>query len=56
MVFLADLNKAGWTITIGPLYVAAVHAIFGGDTGRGDDLASRLDDLRAKLQRKELCE
>lgn len=56
MLFLADLNKAGWAIAIGPMYAAATHANWGCAIGRGDDLAEMLDALRTSLKKRELCE
>jgi hypothetical protein len=56
MVFLGDLNRAGWLLVIGPFSVAAIHPSFGAVAGRGDDMASRLDDVRSQLQKRELCE
>lgn len=56
MMFLADLNKSGWSIAIGPHYVVATHNTWGAAMGRGEDLAERLDNLRTNLQSRELCE
>lgn len=56
MLFLADLNRSGWAIGIGPYYVAATHATWGAAMGKGEDLAERLDDLRKQLQARELCQ
>lgn len=54
--FLADLHLSGWTIVIGPRVTCAVHSTWGGEVGRGDDMASMLDDLRRRLRERELCE
>lgn len=56
MLFLSDLNKAGWAIAIGPVYVAATHNNWGCAIGRGEDLAERLDNLRETLRKRDLCE
>lgn len=56
MVFLGDLHKAGWAVFIGARYTLASHYTWGHEQGRGDDLASQLDDLRNRLRDRELCE
>lgn len=56
MLFLSDLDKAGWAIAIGPVYIAATHNNWGCAIGRGEDLAERLDSLRETLRKRELCE
>lgn len=56
MQFLGDLHRSGWALGIGPLYLAATHNNWGCAIGRGDDVASMLDDLREQLRKRELCE
>lgn len=56
MQFLCELHRAGWAVFIGGRYTLVLHFTFGTEQGRGDDLASQLDDLRARLQARELCE
>lgn len=54
--FLADLHLSGWVVVLGQRYTVACHATWGAVMGRGDDFASMLDDLRAELRKRELCE
>ncbi len=56
MQFLEDLHQSGWVVVTGPRCVAAIHSTWGTCLGRGEKLPEMLDDLRAFLRKRELCE